>query len=341
MQARDVVAVTKKQRAVLVSVPVLATLAVLVVAVAQPKKYEATATVLAPAVVGGNTGVQYSGSNGVKSYVANFAAALTSAPVVRQVAAQTHVAPNGVKSAVSATQIGTSTGIRVTATTAKRRAAVPVARAAASVTIVSLFAQQVDLARQPLESANAALADVEQQMAALGSRSGLIVPDKDYEVRAQQIAGLETARADAASKGHASVAAALGTQIDQLKAQLSAIAPTVEQFTALQNEKNAAVVRVDDAAKALREDQSQLQAADPHQVVSVGNVASVPLLGPLVPKATVAALAGLFLAAGIVAALELLEAREPHPGSSGVAARPLREVTSGRFRSNVSSFTRP
>jgi capsular polysaccharide biosynthesis protein len=288
---------------------------------ARPRQYQATATVLAPALVGGTTGVQYSGANGIKGFVANFSAALSSAPVLRQVAAETHAPTTRVKAGVSASEVGTSTVMRIIYKTPKRAEAVPVAKAAAAATIVSLFGEQVDLARQPVDAANAALADVEQQQAAMSNQSGLIVPDKDYEVRAQQIAGLQASEGTKAAKGHTAAAASLQTEIARLRTQLSAMAPIVEQFSALQNQKAAAVVRLDEAEKSLREAQSQLRAADPRQVVSVGTVSSASLVSVVGPKAAVAAGAGLFLAVGIAVALELWEAdRGPRARAGGAGS---------------------
>jgi uncharacterized phage infection (PIP) family protein YhgE len=217
-----------------------------------------------------------------------------------------------VKSGLLATEIGTSSLMEVAYKTPKHKEAFNVAQAAASDTIGFLFKTQVQLAQQPVDSAKQALAGVEGQIADLGKSSGLVVPDKDYEVRAQAIASLQSAQAQALANGQGTTAAHLQTQIDQMKAQLAAIAPQVQQYTALLTQKDAAVTQLNQAQQSLQQAQSQLQAADPKLVVSVSKVHPVSVIGDVLQKGTVAVFAGLFLALGIVAGLELLErSRQP------------------------------
>ena len=93
---------------------------------------------------------------------------------------------------------------------------------------------------------------------------------------------------------------------------LAAIAPQVQQYTALTTQKDAAVTQLNQAQQSLQQSQSQLQAADPKQVVTVGKVHSVSVIGDVLQKGLVSVFAGLFLAIGIIAGLELLErTREP------------------------------
>ncbi|HEV3353120.1 MAG TPA: Wzz/FepE/Etk N-terminal domain-containing protein [Acidimicrobiales bacterium] len=312
MELRDYLDILKRRKNILIAVPAVAALLVVGLIVVKPKQYQATATVAAPALVGGASSNQYSGANGPKSFVANFTAAVTSPPIVDQVSRDTGVPKNRVKSGVSASEIGTSSLMEVTYKTPKRKEAFNVAQAAASDTIVFLFKTQVQLAQQPVLGAKQNLASVEGQIADLGKSSGLVVPDKDYEVRAQAVASLQSAQAQALANGQGSTAARLQTQIDQMKGQLAAMAPQVQQYTALLTQKDAAVTQLNQAQQALQQSQGQLQAADPKQVVSVGKVHAVSVIGDVLQKGAVSVFAGLFLALGIVAGLELLERmREP------------------------------
>jgi capsular polysaccharide biosynthesis protein len=312
VELRDYLDILKRRKNILIAVPAIAALLVVGLIVVKPKQYQATATVAAPALVGGASANQYSGANGPKSFVANFSAAVTSTPVVDQVAREAGV-PNGrVKSGVSATEVGTSSIMQVVYKTPKRKEAFNVAQAAASDTILFLFKTQVQLAQQPVDSAKQALAGVEGQIADLGKSSGLIVPDKDYEVRAQAIASLQSAQAQAIANSQGTTAAHLQTQIDQMKTQLAAIAPQVQQYSALLTQRDAAVTQLNQAQQSLQQAQSQLQAADPKLVVSVSKVHPVSVIGGVLQKGAVAVFAGLFLALGIIAGLELLErSRQP------------------------------
>jgi hypothetical protein len=312
VELRDYLDILKRRKNILVAVPAVAALLVVGLIVVKPKQYQATATVAAPALVGGASSNQYSGANGPKSFVANFTAAVTSPPIVDQVARETDVPKSRVKSGLSATEIGTSSLMQVTYKTSKHKEAFNVAQTAAADTIVFLFRTQVQLAQQPVDGAKAGLADVEGQIANLSKQTGLVVPDKDYEVRAQAIASLQSAQAQSLANGQGATAARLQTQIDQKKAELAAIAPQVQQFTALQTRKDAAVTQLNQAQTALQQAQGQLQAADPKQVVSVGKVHSVSVIGDVLQKGAVSIFAGLFLALGIIAGLELLvRTREP------------------------------
>ena len=312
MELRDYLDILKRRKNILIAVPAIAALLVVGLIVVKPKQYTATATVAAPALVGGASANQYSGANGPKAFVANFSAAATSNPVVDQVSRETGVAKNQIKSGVSATEVGTSSIMQVDYKTAKHKNAFPVAQAVASDTIVFLFKSQVQLAQQPVDAAKAALANVEGQIADLGKTSGLIVPDKDYEVRAQACASLQSAQAQAIANGQGTTASNLGNQINSCKAQLAAIAPQVQQYTALSTQKDAAVTQLNQAQQSLQQAQSQLQAADPKLVVSVSKVHPVSVIGDVLQKGLVAAFAGLFLALGIIAGLELLErSRQP------------------------------
>lgn len=328
MELNDYLDILKKRKNILIAVPAIAALLVVGLIVVKPKQYQATATVAAPALVGGTSSNQYSGANGPKSFVANFTAAITSPPVVDQVSRDTGVAKNAVKSGLAANEIGTSSLMQVTYKTSKHKNAFPVAQAAAADTIVFLFKTQVQLAQAPVQSAQQNLASVEGQIADLGKTSGLVVPDKDYEVRAQACASLQNAQAQALANGQGGTASNLGNQINACKAQLTAIAPQVQQYTALSTQKDAAVTQLNQAQQALQQAQSQLQAADPKQVVSVGKVHSVSVIGDVLQKGAVAVFAGLFLALGIIAGLELLE--RSRQGAVEVPAEWTKQTTPGQ-----------
>src|SRR5205814_4815995 len=113
-------------------------------------------------------------------------------------------------------------------------------------------------------------------------------------------------QAQAIANGQGSTAVRLQSQIDQKKAELAAIAPQVQEYTQLLDRKNAAVTQLNQAQQSLQERQGQLAAADPKQVVTVGKTHPVSILGDVLQKGLVSGFAGLFLALGIITALELL-----------------------------------
>ena len=132
MELRDYLDILKRRKNILIAVPAVAALLVVGLIVVKPKQYQATATVAAPALVGGASSNQYSGANGPKSFVANFTAAVTSPPIVDQVSRETGVPKSRVKSGLTANEIGTSSLMQVTYATPKHKEAFNVAQAAAA-----------------------------------------------------------------------------------------------------------------------------------------------------------------------------------------------------------------
>ena len=78
MEIKDYLRILGRRIRILILVPLLALAAVAGYTLVQPKQYQAVATVAAPALVGGATANQYSGANGLKAFVGNFTAAVTS-----------------------------------------------------------------------------------------------------------------------------------------------------------------------------------------------------------------------------------------------------------------------
>jgi hypothetical protein len=161
-------------------------------------------------------------------------------------------------------------------------------------------------------AAQKGLADAQAAIADLSKQTGLVVPDKDYEVRAQEIASLQGAHAQAIAAGQGPTAARLQSQIDQRKAALAGIAEKVQQYQSLADRKEVAVTQLNQAQTNLQLAQGQLAAADPKRVVTLSETHGVSIIGDVAQKGLVSISAGLILALGIIAALELLErSRQP------------------------------
>jgi capsular polysaccharide biosynthesis protein len=321
VELRDYLEILRRRLAVIVLVPALALLAIVGYTAVKPKQFQATATVAPTALVGGVNANQYSGANGLKAFVANFSAAVTSQPILRQAESQTHVKRGRIKSGVTATEVGTSSIMDVTYTTSKRKQAEPVARAVAADTIQFLFSTQVQLAQQPVDAARKSLSDAEGAIADLTRQTGLVVPDKDYEVKAQAVASLQSAQAQALANNQGGTAANLQHQIDQRQQDLAKMAPQVQQYQTLLDRKNEAISALNDAQQSLNQAKAQFQAADPARVVSLGKTQKISVIGDLVQKGIVAIVAGLILALAIVAVQEILARARPE------AAEPSREIT--------------
>jgi capsular polysaccharide biosynthesis protein len=300
---------------ILILVPLLAGGVVAALVLRQPPKYDATATVAAPAVVGGQNTNQYSGSTGPRTFVSNFVAAITSPRIVNQVAEQTKVLPRNIRDGLVATPIGDSSLIEVTYTTTKRELAVPVAKAAATATIQFLFQTQVNLARETVTEATKAVDKANASIQHFQRTTGLVLPERIYDIRAQELSSLQQRELEARAAGNYTGAAAIAERIAATEAQLRKIAPQVVTYQSLVARRDQAQGRLNLVQQNLEAATAQFKAADPAEAVTLNQAKPVSRLAELVRKAVPAAGAGLFLAVGLVVLLEVL-GRRPRPGHS-------------------------
>lgn len=309
MQFKDYVAIAKRRLNILVLVPALAVLLVAGATVVKPTAYEATATVAAPALVGGINANQYSGAAGLKTFVANFEAAVTSAPIVKKVAADTKVRASRVRGGLSATEVGTSSLMDVHYQTTNRRSAGAVAQAAASATVEFLFKTQMVLAQRPVDATSKALDDNEAAIASVVKQSGLVAPDRDFDVKLQAMTQLETQATAAAANGQTAAASRIEATVNARRAEIAALAPEVETYRTLIDKKNQLISTLNKAEQTLEQAKAQFGAADPARVVTLGATSRISVVGQLAQRGATALAGALLLSIGIVVLLELLSGR--------------------------------
>ena len=310
MEISDYLRIIWRRLWILILVPLLAGGAVAALVLREPAKYDATATVAAPAVVGGQSANQYSGSTGPKTFVSNFVAAITSPRIVNQVAKETSVLPRNIRDGLAAVPIGDSAIIDVTYSTSRQEQAVPVAKAAASDTIKFLFQTQVTLAKKQQAEAQKAVDDANAKLQGFYKSTGLVLPERSYDIKAQQLSSLEQRQLDAQASGNLTAASAIGQAITTRRAELSKLAPQVATYQALIDRRTQAQGRLNLVQQSVEGAVAQFNAADPAQVVTLNQAKPVSRFSSLVRKAVPAAGAGLFLAVGLVVLLEVL-ARRP------------------------------
>ena len=306
MEIGDYLRVIRRRLWILILVPVVAAGAVAVMLAVQPPKYRAVATVAAPALVGGSAENQYSGPNGVRVFVANFTAALTAEQVVSRVAEQTGSSEEALRSELSAEALEDSSIIEVTFVATNKAQAAGVPKAASSETIKFLFQSQVDLARRSVAGADRAVAAAEKKLTDFTRKTGILNPEKTYELNEQNIISLRQRQLQQQADGNTTAAATLGTAIEQAKAELAKLAPLVAEYRTLAEQKDQAVARRIDLARNLQQLQAQSRAADPRLVITVSEPEKLSLLAALIRQGGAAFAAGLFLAIGLVVLLELV-----------------------------------
>jgi uncharacterized protein involved in exopolysaccharide biosynthesis len=290
---------------ILILVPLLAAGAVIAWELRQSPDYQATATVAAPAAVGGAATNQYSGANAPRAFVADFSGAITSPLIVNQVAEKTGAAPDTVKDGLAVSQIGDSSLVQVTYTTPERDRAVPVLNEAAGATIRFLFQTQVTLAEKMATEARKAVDKVNGELGAFYRKTGQVLPDEAYRIAAQQVADLQREQVSARSRGEYTQATALESAISARQKEVAALAPQVATYQSLVDRKEQALGRLNVLEEGLERAQAQYSAADPRSIVTIGEVQKASGLASLARKVVPALGAGLFLAVGLVLMLEL------------------------------------
>ena len=312
MEISDYLRIIWRRLWILLLVPLLAGGVVAAQVLREPPKYDATATVAAPAVVGGQNTNQYSGSTGPKAFVSNFVAAIGSPRIVNQVAKETGVLPRSIRSGLTAVPIGDSSLIDVTYTTARRETAVPVADKAAADTIAFLFQTQVTLAKQTQSEAQKAVDQANANLQKFYKRTGLVLPEESYNIKAQEISSLQQRELDARASGNITGADAVAAAITARKAELAKLAPQVAEHQSLVERKTQAAGRLNLVQQSVEAAVAQYKAADPKNVITLNQAKPVSRVNGLVRKVGPAVGAGLFLAVGLVVLLEVV-ARRPRP----------------------------
>ena len=314
METVSYLSIIRRRLWVLVLVPVLAVGAVVAWELRRPPQYSATATVAAPAAVGGPSTNQYSGVNAPRAFVADFSGAVTSPMIVNQVAERTGAAPAAIKDGLEVSQIGSSSLVQLTYTGPRRDRVASVVNESAAATIRFLFQTQVTLAQKTVGEARKAVDRANDALASFYKQTGQVLPDEAYRIAAQQVADLQREQASARAGGETTKAASLQSTIDARKAEVAKLAPQVATYQGLVERRTQAFNRLNVLEEGMERAQAQYSAADPEAIVVVGQVQQASRLPALVRKAAPAAGAGLFLAVGIVLLLELLSRRSYDEG---------------------------
>jgi hypothetical protein len=288
---------------ILIVPPVLAGAVVLAMAASTPAEYRATATVAAPALIG-STNTPYSGPNGPKAFVSDFTALATSDQIVSKVAAATGVPAARITSGLKIRQVGTSTLMQVTYRSDRRADVPPVAAAIAGEVMKFLPTSQVDMAGSLVEQATKAVSDAQAEIDAFTASSKVFVPDRDYQIKAQQVADLERQALEAAARGDSGEAASINAALPAKRAEVAALAPKLAAYTSLLDKKARAEEHRAEAQTSLDLALAFERASDPASVVTVNPVRAISRADAAVRKAAVAVGSALFLAIALVVLLE-------------------------------------
>jgi hypothetical protein len=337
----DFLSLSRRRVLVLVGVPLLAAASATAMVLTSNDTFSATATVSAPALVGGAAGNQYTGSQAVSQFVAAFQAT-AQGPAVRQaVSDSAHVAVSDVANNLTVSQVGASSTMTLTYTSQNRKAVEPVLAAVTRLTLQTMFGSQVALAETQISNAKDDLAKANAAIVAWEQHNGMVAPDQIYQARIDQINSLLQQQTTLRSNGNPVGAAAVGATIASTRAELVKFAPRLAQYQILVAGRDAATAGLTQAQQNLLSARSQSDAADPAKVAFISGehlVSEAPTLLTTVLPITGA---GVFVAVVLIAIMELGAASRSarRSGAPDDTAQPSADVDEGRSGKHLQPST--
>lgn len=340
----DYLRVARRRLWVLVGLPVVAAGAAAAVVLLAPAQYTGTAYVAAPALVGGAAAQQFTGNQAANQFVAAFAAAVTSPRVLDQVAADTGVDAERLRDGLRVTQVGASSQLELTYTSPRRDTVAPVVRATAQHALAFLFSAQVAIATSQVEAAGADVTAATRAISDWEKANKLSQPDKVYQATLSELANLRQQQLDMQAVGNTRGANAAAEAIAAGQRKLDLIGPKLPDYQALIAQRDAATAALSQARQLLSAARAQIEAADPDQVIDVGEVRAVSRARTLLRTAAPVGGAGLLLAVLLVALLEMLarpRAAGPSTASPAGGAEPAGSSIGGAESDGGSAVAEP
>lgn len=316
----DYLRVVRRRLWILVGVPVLAAAVAALVVLLAPQQYVGTSYVAAPALVGGTAAQQYTGTQGANQFAAAFSAAVTSPQVVGQVSTDTGVAGERLRDGLQVRQVGASSQLELTYTSARRDTVAPVLTATGARALAFLFASQVNIATGEVTAATDELAAATRAITDWEKTNRVSQPDKLYQSTLNEITSLRQQQLQMQAVGNGRGAEAAAAAIAAGQKRLDGLGPKLPDYQALIAQRDAASSTLASAREGLQLARAQSQAADPATVTSVGEVKAVSRLREVATLALPVAGAGLLLAVLLVTVLELLGRNRTATGRAGVPA---------------------
>jgi hypothetical protein len=258
-----------------ITVPLAAAVVTAGVLYIQPEKYEATATVVVPAL-----SAQGYSTSAVTQYVSTFKDVLVSAPVIDLVARQTGEKSNDLVAGLSAsTATASSNIIVVTYKGPNKKSVTAVAEAAAVASLDALLEPQkaradeeVTMSLNALNAANKAVSD-------FTARTGILFPENDYKTDSQELSQLIVQLEQARLAGDKARVTALQGIVRQRQAELVALAPLVVQYDSLVQAQAAAEAVHNKAEEDLNRVEAEIASDHDSAAVSykyMGHVSRLP-----------------------------------------------------------------
>lgn len=306
LETSDYLAALRRRWAVIIAVPLLASLLVVAVTLMRPTEYRSTVNVAGTAFLGGE-GSPFNGSGADKTFNDTFVAVAESDGLAERVAKATGVDAADIEKGLNATPVRTAPVINVTYRTDRKADAAKVARAAAEETLRTVLKVEVaeDLARQAQEAVTKSQAEID----AFTERTGLTAFDASQETRIEQISALEQQQIQATARRDAAAANTLRAAVEAKKRELRDRAVDFRTYDVLAANQTAAVERLASARKMLDAANASVAAGRSSSVIQAGDTRAVPRVDEAVRKGAAAVGAGAILGGALVVLLELATRR--------------------------------
>lgn len=323
MEIRDYLLAIRRRLWLPIALPLVAALVTAGFIYIQPEKYQATATVIVPAL----SAKGYS-TSAVVQYFSSFKDVLISAPVVSQVATETGESKSNIAAGLSASTATASSNIfQVTYVGPNKKNVVEVARIAAIDALDALMGPQVSAAEHQVANSRKALSDANQAIATFAVTPGPngipapgILPEDNYKFQAGALSQLEVNLQVANLTSNSRRSSPLAGIIATRTANLAALEAQVFVWKSLQQDQAAAQAENDKANVDLNAAKSLYAAdSDPSAVTAQfsGHVSRVP---EIARAAGVAGGVALLLALAFIVFMEFLR---PARRSATGSGRPL------------------
>lgn len=325
MEIKDYLYAIRRRLWLPVAVPLAAAVITAGIIYIQPEKYQATATVVVPAL-----SAQGYSTSAVTQYVSTFKDVLISVPVVDELVSSTHEKRSDLVSGLTAaTATASSNIIVVTYTGPNRKAVEKVARLAAIDSLDTLLAPQLSAATNESTTGMAALKQADQAISDFTTQTGLLFPVEDYKTKSQELSALIVQLTQAQLGGDKARVAGLQKIVDARQKELVALAPLVVQFQSLDQTKVAAQAVYNKALENLSKVDSEIASDHDARTVTVRNIGHVARTPEILKFGGVALAVALLLSLAFIVFMEFFRpnvAQIPYLRNLAIPRRPLKPV---------------
>lgn len=322
MEIRDYLRAIRRWLWLPIALPLLAAAITGVLLERQPSQYQANATVVVPAV-----SAKGFSTSAASQYVATFKDVLISQPVLAEVSKKTGVPTKELLSGLSASTVtAASNVIHVQFLGLHGQNVTAVVREASVDTLDAVAQPQLVQAQNSVAAAGATLQQANAAITAFTARTGLILPQQEFNTQEQELNQLLLQLQQANLANDTARASALQTVITQRQKSIATLATQVTQYTDLSDARQSALSVRDHAAQDLAGAQALLATDHYPQTVSVQNVGRLSKLADVLKFAVIAFAVALILALAAILLLELVRGGR----ARGANVVPFEETGAGR-----------